>query len=349
MSFDDKIVVNIFAEAQAVSRRSFGTVLHITDDLGAGFTERVRFYTRNQDAQADTDLLTTAKAAAAVFFSQPAHGRTFAIGRIDYSGAPNTIAEELDFILAETNAWYGLCASSRLQANIEEIGAWAEANAVLYAPQDADAVILTGGGGTAFDTMFAAAYGRSAGLYYSDDTDYPDVAWLTGKLAVDPDVRTTTWSNLTLVGMPFDILNGTEKTNLRALNANAYLSMGGVGATGDGTLFSGAFIDTLISKDWVKARTTEAISQLLLDVSNLGSKIPYTDAGMAQIEAVIRGVFQRGVAAGHFRDGSIVIEVPPLSTIDPAVVASRALTIEASVILAGAIETVTLNIAVLAA
>lgn len=346
MSFDDKIVVNIFAEAQAVARQSFGTVIHLADGLGGGFTERIRFYERLQDVTGDGDLSAAAQLAGSTFFAQINRPPRFAVGRINYAA---THADEIAAIQAESDDWYAVGASSRAQADLEALGAAFASLRKLYMAQSSEAAILTGAGGTSFDTLSAASNPRTAGLYFSDDAVYSDIAWLANKIAADPDEQVTTWSNATLVNVIPDTLNATEKSNLRALNGNAYLTLGGVGATGDGLLFDGRYIDTLTTKDWFRARTEEALQQLLLNVSALNTKIPYTDAGIAQIESVVRGVLGRGEDIGHFRPGSGDVTVPKLADIPDADITNRELTLTATAILAGAIEEITLNVAILAA
>ena len=73
---------------------NFGTPLHATEAVEAGFTERTREYTTSADATADADLGTAAKAVVAAHFAQTLHTNSIKIGRKD-------VAEQQKELLAE--------------------------------------------------------------------------------------------------------------------------------------------------------------------------------------------------------------------------------------------------------
>lgn len=331
----DTVVVNLSSSPGAVARKSFGTPNHATD--GASFAERLRFYETNTAAQADADLDAATKLAAAQFFAQEPRPPKLAISRVAYA----SLAVDLDAVRAENDDWYGLDIASRVQADIENAASWTETNQKLFIAQSSDASYLDGTGGNVGEVLRLASYQRSAGpLYHSADLDHAALVWLTTKLWVDPDVRTTFWKAATLVSILPDDITDTEKANVFTENGNVFLTLGGLPATGEGTLAGGGFIDERITRDWFKARLEENTAQLIIDVSAQGRKIPYDDTGIAMIENLVRELIVIGEAAGHFLVGSSTVTVPLRQDVSDADVLARELNLSVEVTLAGAIQKV---------
>lgn len=341
----ETVIVNISSSPGAVTRQGFGIPAHATEDVGAGFTERIRFYTTNTAAQEDTDLDPAAKVAAATFFSQEPRPPILAIVRVAYA----TLGADLDEVRAENDSWYGLDLQSRVKVDILAAALWTEANEKLFLGQTSDADVLAATPGNVMETLKGLAYKRTACIYHATDTANAALAWFTKKLAADPDVQVTMWKAATLSGITPDVITDTEKTNVLDENGNVYLTMGGIGGTGEGTLADGNFIDTRISKDWFKARLQERTTQLVLDLSNTNRKIAYDSEGIATVENILRSQAQTGERLKHFRADATTYQIPLLEDIDPADITARELTLGATVILAGAIQKVIFNIVVLTA
>lgn len=79
------VQVTVTTDAPPVSQAGFGVPLFAADaaSLGGGFVERVRYYSTNDEAQADADLSVAAKAALASMFAQNPHVDSAAVGRIE--------------------------------------------------------------------------------------------------------------------------------------------------------------------------------------------------------------------------------------------------------------------------
>lgn len=350
-NFDLDITINLYSSAQPVNRRSFSLPVFATDDVGAGFTELYRIYASNTEAQADSDLNAGPKAAAAAFFSQPLRPSRLMIAKVVLESVGGELTASLDALLADYDGWYGFAVDSRADADLTAACAWALANRQLYLGQSSDADILSATTPNVFDDQNTLANGRAMGVWHETDAAYADLCWLAAFLAKDPDEGPTVAYKRTLVGITPDDLTSTELANVESVNGNAYLTFYGVGATGPGKLFDGAFADTLLTKDWIVARVGEAIAQYLLDAANRGERIPFTDDGIAQIEGVLRGEMDRGVTVGHFRPGSVVTTVPSIADgeVSDADIIARELTISAEAIDASGIAKVTINLGVLAA
>jgi hypothetical protein len=127
---------------------------------------------------------------------------------------------------------------------------------------------------------------------------FPESAWAGYMLPSDPGSET--WKFQAKGGLtgqapaPTSALNPTEEARAKGKNANLYTTLGGVGHTHEGTMASGRFIDIQRGIDWLDARISENIANLLLNAP----KIPYTDAGAAAFEASIAEVLDLGVRNG---------------------------------------------------
>lgn len=265
---------------------------------------------------------------------------------VDVATTPNVnIATSLAAIVAEQSEWYGLVTISRVELQILRAAEWIESNNRIYLAQTADAGVIAATTTDIAAQLDALSYNRTAVLYH-DAAQYADAAWMAKTLAADLDTQTTIWAQKTLAGITITTgLSETQKGNVTGKNANLYLSMGGVGATGQGTMASGRFMDIQTTIDWLVSRVREAIMQLLLNESNANRKVPYSDEGFAQIESVVRGVLTRSLRAGHLivsPDDGIppFIDMPARVDVDPADAAARLLRFSFGGLLAGAVQMV---------
>jgi len=401
-NLNSDITVVVSTEAAAVSAANFGIPMYAADgaSLGAGFTERIRFYNSAAEAAADSDLSAAAKAAVTAAFSVTPHVSTVAVGRVatasfvaqvvtlTFSGTPevgdhmivtvngievdytvasavlNTevdalraamvtslggedvtvagvapaititadnagesftydseiqlvgtgsldvaevlttpnvgVSTDLAAILAASTNWYGFSIWSRDKGDILEAALWCEANYRLFLAQSSDSAVTAYTAGNVLARLKAFSYERTALIWHALDAEYADLAWLSSKLAVDPDSDTTFWRYQTLSGITLDDLTATQISNIRTNNGNVYEEFYGRPVTSKGRTVDGQPIDVLITVDWTRSRMEERIAQALVDASNRGSKIPYTDAGIGTITGIVLGVLEDGVDIGHF-------------------------------------------------
>lgn len=362
MTWDGNITVNILGAAQAVDRKVLGVPLHYTVDVTFA-SVLVKQYDTPQAAIDDTELGTTAKAAVAAHFNQQPRPPHVLVGKdtkitVDYDQPAVALAA----IIAENPDFYAFDCGSRAEADLLATALAAESLDRLFLAQSSDAAILAATAGNVAEDLKGFAYTRTGLLYHATDTAHAAFSWLSAKLAADPDTTATIWAYETLAGITVDTLTDTQHTNCVDQYCNTYETFKGVGATGQGILADGNRIDSLIAKDWFKARVEEGIAQLLLDASSQHTKIPYTQAGLWQIAQVLINVAGRGRpkeetpagpggGIGHFAyraSGEIIdINVPNIADVDPADITAREATISGTVTLSGAIESVTINVAVL--
>lgn len=255
---------------------------------------------------------------------------------VDAAGA-ETLTTAIAEIRNVDDDWYALTSESHAAADVSEVSAIIQTLKKIYAYSTADADTITAVGTDIFSTLSGLSYDRVIGLYDPDsDTTYPEAAWLGVMLPKDPG--SATWAFKTLVGQDADTLTPTESSNARGKNGNTYETIGGVDITRFGTSAEGEFMDITRGVDWLESRMQERIFSKLV----ASDKIPYTEQGVAIIEAEIRAQLRDAIAAGVVAsDPEFVITTPVVADIAPAVKATRCLpTITFTATLQGAIHKV---------
>ena len=347
VNLDYLIDVNVCTAAATVAATDFGKIAIISEDaLFASGTSKD--YNSAAEVAADAELTTSdLKAFVTSFFAQSRHPGSVTV--IECPTGAGAYATDLDAWEAEAGvgAAYALVTDARTDADILACSTWANARRMVCFVQSADADILSDTTPNALSAITDLSHARTLFSYHATAAEPMDLAGAAMMLATDPDEGVPSYPYHTLTDVAVDALTATQRGNCLDNYANVYLNFHGVGATFGGKSCSGAFLDAQISADWLAARIEEGIAQLLLDVAARGGRVPYTDAGIAQIAAVVRTWMARGETIGHLRPGSSVVTVPAVADIAPATIAGRTLTITGSAILAGAIDQgVTVNIGV---
>ena len=233
-----------------------------------------------------------------------------------------SVATSLDEIMAENAAgWYGLCLDTRLtflannDLEIERTAAWTEANRKLFFAQSASADIITSVSTDVASDLKAATYQRTALIYYSDNAENTDIAWLATFLANDFDQTAPTAAYQTLEGIPTQNLGTTAQNNLNGKYANYYTTLKGVGATANGLVAANYDIELIVTADWVEARASESVAQLFLDTANSGTRIYYNELGFQQVAGLVFAVLKNGETIGHFNQETSQVVTPKLSAV----------------------------------
>ena len=239
---------------------------------------------------------------------------------------------------AGANTWYITNIESRADADIADLAAWTETRSKLAIVQSDDLTL------TAALALQTAGYNRTALIYHDDDSEYLDGAWTSsgGGMNLDAPGGVGIWAYRQLEGVPFDDVTAAEATSIYAADANLFGRNKGLSFTSKGTAASSRFLDVQTSIDWVEARTEEEILSLFVGTP---TKVPYTNAGINLVAAAIQNVLNRGVNFGHFSpDVAPTVTAPDVSTISSADKINRELTLQATAVLAGAIQKVNLTI-----
>ena len=227
--------------------------------------------------------------------------------------AGRTAASELDILVASasnSDEWYDLKMTSRTVGDILSAAAWIEARRKMFGTLGDAAEILDSGDDTdILSVLGGLGYNRTYFAYHQTPGEMMDAAWAGRCLPLDPGSET--WAFKTLSGVTRSSLTASESAAVIAKGGNTYETMGGINITRPGQMVSGRFIDQTRGIDKLEADLQAAVFGLLTSVD----KVPYTDAGVALIEAAVRGVLSQAADDGLIDRASIVVTVPAVSSV----------------------------------
>jgi hypothetical protein len=247
------------------------------------------------------------------------------------------VAADLAAIKDENNTWFAIVNPFNSEAMATAIAAWAEANEKMYCAQVQDSATVTAAaGGTDFaDDIAGAAYANTFMIYHPNPSKFADAAFLGALLPLQPGSET--WALKQLTGIDDYPITATHKTNLEAKKCNYFYDLGGVNVTSrNGVVASGQYIDDVRGVFWLEARMRERLANLLLNAA----KIPYTDRGIALIEAEVRAQLQEGIDVGLLSDDPApTVTVPKVAAVSSADKTARILrNVRFTATLAGAVH-----------
>ncbi len=240
-------------------------------------------------AAVEAVLTITAKDTTAPFAIKVSSNLTAAAGTVT-----ETIAETMTAITASDNDFYGIMMTSREPEDILAMAAWTEAHIKLFGTaiaesgaKDSDVTTDTG------SLLKANNYYRTHWWYHANaDTDFPECSITARCFAIDPGGET--WANKKLAGVTTDELTETEYNAITKKNGNTFESFRNVSITQNGKTAAGEWIDVIRFRDWLQEEITVNVFGLLIN----SDKVPYTDAGIAAIEAQIRSALDLGQTRG---------------------------------------------------
>ena len=191
-------------------------------------------------------------------------------------------------------------------------------------------------------------YFRTFSFYHTDAYDYPEVAVMSRCFTVTPGGET--WALKQLAGVKVDALTETEYTVLKGKNVNTFERFRNLSLTQNGKVAAGEWIDVIRFRDFLEEEIKVNVVTAMIN----RNKVPYTDGGIAIIEAAIRQALARGQATGgiapteYDENGNenlgYTVTVPLAATISPNQKASRILEdVQFTARLAGAIHVVEID------
>lgn len=255
--------------------------------------------------------------------------------------SPTDLADEIAAVAAEDDTWYGMLWAYPSIGCVNDIADYAESHEKLYCTQSQDSAIVQTTEGA--DTTSVAAVQKSAanvrtfGIYHPDPSAFADAAWLGRCLPLAPGSET--WKFKTLRGVTAPYLSDSMYTNAKAKSWNIYHEVAGVNITEEGVVSGGEFVDVVRFRDWLKARIAESVFAKLAGAQ----KVPFTDSGIAVIQAAILARLKEGVDVGGLdpTDPKPTCTVPRATDVPTADRAARKLTgVKFTARLAGAIHAV---------
>lgn len=256
------------------------------------------------------------------------------------------IAADLSAVEAiDADTWYCVHLDHSSEAEINAAAAWVEARRKLMVVNTSDWDCTDQA--TTTDIMSdlkAANYARTSVLFSQVETQsYSAAAWAASMLPTDPGAGTWAYKNLN--GVTRDRLTGAQMNQIHAKRGNTYTTTAGLNGTQKGTTSSGEYVDVTHFVDWLYARIQERVFGAIAAASARGSKIPYTDGGVAIIVSMVDAQLREGITRGGLAaDPPFTITYPKVADIDPATKGARLLPdIKFQATLAGAIHAVKID------
>lgn len=251
------------------------------------------------------------------------------------------IATDLAAIALEDNDWYCLLTNFNSNAMVLAADTWIQTQKKIYVfdVNESDAITTSAGNSDTLDDIEVLNRARTAGTYHPSPADMNSAAWAGKVLPLDPG--SATWKFKILSGVAAVSLTATHRTNLIARSANFYQTVAGIDIMAEGTTADGDFIDVQRGLDWLEDDMSKGVFGALASAA----KIPFTDPGIAVIQAEMEASLQRAVARGILAvDPAPAVTVPKAADVSSADKTSRTLPdMKFSGTLAGAIHKVTIT------
>lgn len=261
------------------------------------------------------------------------------------TAAPAGISTDLDAARALDDDWYGFALDSSSKAESLLAAAWTESQPKIFFTTTADTENgKIGVSNTLLKQLKAASYFRTSTWFDSKAVPSFLGPGIMGE-EFPKSVGTSIYAAKTVAGVTVDTISDTVDTEVIVQNGNTYTTVAGKNVTRPGKSAAGEFLDITVGRDWLQARTKEAVFGVIAGVD----RVAYTNAGIATISGAAKGVWVRAqgtVDKPGFLDPEVpvIVTVPLVADIDPADRSARVLNnLNLSAKIAGAI--IAVNIA----
>lgn len=235
----------------------------------------------------DFDETTAVYKKAKAILGQQNRPATFAVAAYD----PDPLLAETAAQLVQTlldEDWFFLVTTETVAANIEDVADVVEGTERLFSTQVATLADLQTLKLKNYEHTFVAVHDVA-----DEHVDAANVGENGSKT-----VGSITWKFKSLVGITPQDYSAAEVLDIHDAGGYVYITKAGKNQTSEGTLVSGEYIDVLHGKAWVKINGENAIQELLQS----SPKIPYSNAGIGQMEASLISVFIRAHQQGIIAD-----------------------------------------------
>lgn len=292
---------------------------------------------------AGSRTLTLTAAYAAKFFALQVYNRAALSIKMDH--ADPGIATDLAAIKLESNAWYGLITLFNSEALVDAAAAWVESNEKLYAAASCDSAIATVAASSATDVAHdikAASYARTFVAHHPSPDEFMGAAEMGKFFVISPGGET--WRMKELAGVTAEAYSDNEQTNMQDKNAHFYyeIAAGSPVVGGDATTGSGEYVDVTRFIDWYKSELQADLADMAIN----SNKIPFTNEGIALVQAKVEKRNAAGIKAGGIASNPApVVTVPDISEVSSSDKAARELSgVTSTWTLAGAIHHITVTV-----
>jgi hypothetical protein len=282
MSQINNITVNIALNTLPLSQKGFGLPLIVGIKERLGKPQYVEITDADELLDSSIGFVDTDpeyKMAQTIFSQSPRLDKVAVCGISAFSALATDLATLRN---SGKDAWYYLLITSREKADI--------------AIADAYINSLEKMGFFGSDDQTITSSGERTAIWITNENDeYPDAA-IVGRCG-GVQVGQISWDSKQLNGISNSGVTMSEQSTLLASNFNLIREMGGVNVSWEGKTMSGQYIDSVISRDYLKARFVEALQSLKIN----NAKVPFDQRGIAMTDATLRSVFDDAGLNGVIR------------------------------------------------
>lgn len=290
----DAIISTTQSGASAIG---FGVLNIITTSDVLSADERYREYTSMTAVAADFDSTTEAAKAAEIYFSQTIKPNSV---MISFRDPANSVTEELDKIQDAAGAsFYGFMFTKEINDSATDVlaaAAWSESHVKVFFNTTNDDSLATA------LTLKSKNYDRTITSYSSYPDEYISASPAARAFIVDFETPNAciTLKFKKLPGITTESLTYSKYNELKDANVNFLSNVGGVSMYQEGVMASGTYFDERHAQDWLKDAIQVAAFNVLYTA---GTKIPYTNAGVAKLVLAVRTVLNQAVSNGMAAPG----------------------------------------------
>lgn len=252
------------------------------------------------EASAAGPIVVAVAAAGVVTITPTNAGTSFGVVTTANITTPVATSTELPSVAltairAETDDWYGVSLTSRVQSDVLDAAAWVEANEKLLGVTSADAGIINPGTTTDLASLLEEnQYFRTHVWYHADAAnEWVDAAIAAKAFTFYPGGET--WALKGLAGVKYDKLTEGQAQGVFAKNGNTFEQFRNFAITQNGKVAAGEWIDNIRFRDWLAEQVKINVVSAMI---NANGKVPYTDPGIQIIVTALRQALDLGVARG---------------------------------------------------
>lgn len=365
LPLSDIVDVVVTSAGLSTVRSGFNIGCIIGSSTHISASTRTKIYTSLSDMIDDGFATTDAEyKAATLYLGQIYKPNKVVIGRWDKTGT-ETIVDAITACRNSNSDWYACLVCGATKTEIAAAAGYIETatptSVLFYTTADSDA--KAGTSGNVFLTLKGSSYKRSFGLYSYTTTDA--VAAVMGyAMGANTGLINSSYTLAykTLAGVTVDALTAQEVSNIKTANGNVYINRGMTyNLLEQGIVATGTHFDEILGIDML----TDNIQKSVLDLLTSANKVPLTDQGTALLINAIGGACAQAqsqgfIAPGIWKGAAILnletgdtlssgysVLAEPVSSLSQAQRDAReAPSIYVAICLAGAIESVLINVLV---
>lgn len=246
----------------------------------------------------DNTTKVTISATAGTWFSILSTG-SGTLNLQEMTANPSThISTQLANIALERNDWYGVDVQDHSKAILEDVAAYVETQPrLVFLTSSCDYDVKSSSTTDTGSALKGFTYNRTHLDFHPDSGSFEGVR-LMSELFPFTGVQNRSAQFQSLAGLSVVPVNSNDVTNLKGKNVGVYRVLGGINLTYGNKMASGRYIDVEIGIDWLTARMEERVFGRLAQ----GDGVPYTDAGLAQLESLVRAQLREAIGIGLIAD-----------------------------------------------